>query len=179
MSRDWIVKGLLASGLGLYLGISAGPGFNWLAWGTEASGVAVGVGSPAPAFSVTSVQGNPLELDSLRGKVVVLNFWFIACPPCRVEMPILNDLVDTFEEQAVVFIGFSPDSTEELRAFLEEKDFKYQVIPDSTPIAELYGITGAPTHLIIDRAGNVAYRLNGAIDDQDNQLEPRIKALLE
>lgn len=171
----WIIK----IGLVAYLGIAGGPGFVWLSWGTEAAVGPLGTGSPAPQFSVVSLDGAALDLEALKGKVVVLNFWFIACPPCRIEIPILNDLVDTFHGEDVVFIGFAPDSKDELKVFLETKEFKYQVIADATPIAELYGVTGAPTHLIIDKTGRIAYRLNGAIDDQGTQLEPRIRALLE
>lgn len=135
-------------------------------------------GSPAPQFSVESISGTALDLAQLKGKVVVLNFWFIACPPCRVEMPKLNSLVEQFEGKGVVFIGFSPDSPDELREFLADHTFKYEVIPDSTPIAMEFKVTGAPTHIIIDREGNVSYVLHGAVEDVQADLSSRIEALL-
>src|SRR5262249_20333011 len=50
-----------------------------------------------PAFNVTSLDGQKLDLSALKGKVVVLNFWFIDCPPCQAEMPSLNTLVSEFK----------------------------------------------------------------------------------
>src|ERR687893_223477 len=61
--------------------------------------------SAAPAFSLTSMDGKKFELASLRGKVVVINFWFTGCPPCIEEMPKLNELVEKFKDKDVVFIA--------------------------------------------------------------------------
>ena len=83
----------------------------------------------APAFSVTSLDGEALESRSLRGKVVVLNFWFIGCAPCRVEIPGLNKLVDEFDQRDVEFIAFARDNEAPLRSFLEASPFKYKIIP--------------------------------------------------
>jgi len=136
-------------------------------------------GAPAPEFDVVDLDGNRLNLKGLRGKVVVLNFWFIACPPCRVEIPQLNQLVGSFQGKDVVFIAFAPDSPPELREFLDSHTFRYAVVPDATPIAEKFGIHGAPTHVLIDREGNYAKALFGAVEDLDSELRRPIEALLK
>src|SRR5215213_2223246 len=85
----------------------------------------------APAFNVTSLDGKKFELASLRGKVVVLNFWFTGCPPCLSEIPKLNRLVDEFKEKDVVFIAPTWDNVVALQTFLKDHPFKYEVIPNA------------------------------------------------
>lgn len=138
----------------------------------------VETGSRAPDFAVKSIDGVELRLERLRGKVVVLNFWFIACPPCRIEMPKLNALVEDFKGQDVAFIGFSPDSVSELKEFLAEQDFKYTIVPDSNKVAMDYGVRGAPTHVVIDKEGIVRWVSYGAIADPQSELGKIIKELL-
>jgi thiol-disulfide isomerase/thioredoxin len=64
------------------------------------------VGCEAPEFDVVAVDGKRLKLSALKGKVVVLNFWFIGCAPCIAELPALNKLVDEYKGEDVVFIAF-------------------------------------------------------------------------
>src|SRR4051812_43635177 len=59
----------------------------------------------APAFSLTSLEGERFDLAALRGKVVVLNFWFTGCAPCVAEFGKLNGLVNKFKNKEVVFIA--------------------------------------------------------------------------
>ncbi len=135
-------------------------------------------GAAAPAFTVRGLEGQHLELALMRGKVVVLNFWFIACPPCRVEMPQLNRLVDGFAGKDVVFIAFSSDSSQELRQFLSEAKFKYAIVPNSTKVALKYGIRGAPTHVVIDKEGKVHWIGYGALEDPVGELGKIIQEVL-
>jgi thiol-disulfide isomerase/thioredoxin len=123
----------------------------------QAGGAAEKIGTPETGFDVQSLGGTNLRLADLKGKVVVLNFWFIACPPCRVEIPKLNQLVEEYREAEVVFIAFVPDFEDDLREFPKKTAFEYHIIPNSTPVAESYEVTGAPTHILTDREG-------GAVD---------------
>lgn len=140
--------------------------------------VLVDVGQTAPDFDAVSVTEESVSLSALRGKVVVLNFWFIACPPCRVEMPKLNSLVEEYSGQEVAFISLAPDTKEQLLEFLSEYEFLYEVIPNATPIAELYSVNGAPTHLIIDKEGTVTFRFTGVIEDPGARLALEIDSAL-
>src|SRR5436190_22651200 len=69
----------------------------------------------APAFNMTSVDGEKFELAALRGKVVVLNFWFTGCEPCVAEFTKLNHLVDKFENKGVIFIAPTLDNAATLQ----------------------------------------------------------------
>ncbi len=133
----------------------------------------------APDFSVTDMDGNEYQLSELKGKVVVLNFWFIGCAPCIVEMPGLNELVAHYEGKDVVFIAFALDSQESLDTFLERKSFAYQVIPSARDQAELYGVSAYPTHVIIDKKGNIRSLLTGGSKERHKDLIPQIDNALK
>lgn len=134
---------------------------------------------PAAKFRKTGLDGKVYDLSELRGKVVVLNFWFIGCAPCRVEMPGLNKLAAEFADKDVLFIGFATDGAEPLRKFLAEKRFDYKVIPESGGVAADYGVGSYPTHVIIDQQGRVAARLVGGSVDRHDDLRPLIQRLLD
>jgi thiol-disulfide isomerase/thioredoxin len=102
-----------------------------------------------------------MDLAKLKGKVVVLNFWFINCPPCRQEMPELNQLTRNFSGAEVVFIGIALDDQTQLEQFLKQTPFDYQQIASGSAIAAQYGIKGYPTHAVLDRAGKVVFQTMG------------------
>jgi peroxiredoxin len=133
---------------------------------------------PAPDFEVKTLEGKVLKLSSLKGKAVVLNFWFVGCAPCRVEMPGLNTLTEEFKDEDVVFIAFALDNAEALQEFLKEKEFTYQIIPDGGKIVSLYGVKVFPTHVLINKKGEIEFTLTGGSEDRHEQLRPLIKNLL-
>ncbi len=136
------------------------------------------VGDPAPEFRTRLLDGTEIRLGDLRGRVVVLNFWFIACPPCLLEMPDLNELVDRFAGKPVVFLGLTPDRPEELRSFLEFRQFKYLIAPEATPVAEIYGVRAAPVHVVIDPEGRIHSIQYGVIGDLESEMVRPIEKLL-
>ena len=127
-----------------------------------------GEGKPiAPAFSLTSLEGAKFDLSALRGKVVVLNFWFAGCAPCVAEFGKLNGLVNKFKDKGVVFIAPALDDETILRPFLKKHRFKYHVVPNAgSLIFNTYrdgsGKVAFPTHIVIDREGKIDTRLIGA-----------------
>ncbi len=133
---------------------------------------------PAAAFSVTDLAGNTYSLEELKGKVVVLNFWFIGCAPCRIEIPGLNEMIKHYDKEQVVFIAFALDGKEELKKFLEEIPFDYQIIPEAFAQADAYKVQGYPTHVILDKRGNIRSTLTGGSADRHKQIQPLIDRLL-
>lgn len=135
--------------------------------------------SPAKNFKVTDMDGERLILSDLKGSVVVLNFWFIGCKPCLVEIPELNSLVEKYKEQNIKFIAFAIDPKSSLSSFLEKTEFKYQVIPDARATASDYEIMGYPTHILIDTDGKVAFYQRGYNGALSYILDRRIEELLK
>lgn len=133
---------------------------------------------PAAPFSVTDLAGNTYTLEELKGKVVVLNFWFIGCAPCRIEIPGLNEMVKHYDQEQVVFIAFALDGKEELKQFLAESPFDYQIVPEAFAQADAYKVQGYPTHVILDKRGNVRSTLTGGSAERHKQIQPLIDRLL-
>lgn len=156
-------------------------GFDaWLAEKTEKqSSAAPGDKKPAPGFDVKTLDGEPLRLNELKGKVVVLNFWYIGCVPCQVEMPSLNKLVEEFKLGEVIFIGFALDDESRLREFLIKIPFKYKIVGGSSSIAKQYGASAYPTHIIINKKGLVEFTITGGSPDIQEKLRPLIQGLFK
>lgn len=118
-------------------------------------------GTEPESFSARTMAGKKVELSRLKGKVVVLNFWFVNCPPCRQEIPDLNQLTRDFAGQEVIFLGIARDDQSQLEQFLKETPFDYQQIASGSAIAAQYGIKGYPTHAVLGKDGKVVFQTMG------------------
>ena len=136
---------------------------------------------PAPAFTLPRVDGGGhLSLASLRGKVVVLNFWASDCIPCKEEQGELNRTAAKWAPKGVVFLGIDEV---ELRSFaqkyLRHYDVKYQSVADGDgSIAGKFGVTGTPETFFIDRMGRVVPP-HIVAQAQPGELEAGIRRALE
>jgi peroxiredoxin len=117
--------------------------------------LALMLNKPAPHFTLTDLNGREVNLASLKGKIVVLNFWFIGCAPCITEMPDLNRLSDQYKPSHVVFLAIGIDKASNIQAFLKKHEFKYQILPGAAATANSYNIYSYPTNIIIDTEGMV------------------------
>lgn len=119
-------------------------------------------GSSFAGFSEKDMDGNHFKLSELKGKVVVMNFWFVDCMPCRQEIPELNELVTRYRDRSdVVFIAFALDTKGAIRRFQKDMPFNYHIVPNSLAFAQRYRINSYPTHVVLNREGNVAFHTNG------------------
>jgi len=126
----------------------------------KASEQKVTMGSPAPEFSGTDLNGHTIDLKALKGKTVILNFWFTSCVPCMAEIPELNDLAAKYKnDSSIVFVAITYNSPEQVKAFLKRKDFRFNILTDRSDIIERYGIVGYSTSIVIDQSGNVTFLL--------------------
>ena len=137
------------------------------------------IGMNAPVFSVKDIQGNKKSLNSLKGKIIILNFWFIECKPCVREMPELNNLVKKYKNDNVEFIGFSGNGSMQINSFLKEQDFLYNIVPNSKSVIKDYRISSYPTNIIIDQNAKVVYVTKGLKPTTVNEIEEVIKSLIK
>lgn len=113
---------------------------------------------PAPDFSVTTFDGQPVKLSDLRGKVVMINFWASWCGPCKEEAPALQATWEAYKSRGdVVFLGIAyADNGPRSLDFLKQYGVTYLNAPDlGTRISEAYNIQGVPESFVIDRKGNI------------------------
>jgi peroxiredoxin len=118
-------------------------------------------GKTALEFDVKDMSGNSFSLKKLKGKVIVMNFWFIGCRPCVMEIPDLNALVDKCKGKDVVFLGFALDEKKDLEKFLQKTPFKYSIIPNCKTVSDSYQIFTYPSNLVIDQNLTVVYHTTG------------------
>lgn len=126
---------------------------------------------PAPDFTLTDQFGNSHSLSDYEGKTIFLNFWATWCPPCKAELPEIQQLYENYDregENALIVLGVAgPEiggekTVEEITAFLEENGLTYPVLMDTEgDLFTAYGISAFPTTFMIDREGNVFGYLTG------------------
>jgi cytochrome c biogenesis protein CcmG, thiol:disulfide interchange protein DsbE len=139
------------------------------------------VGRPAPDVTLLDLSNNQVRLSSLRGKIVVLNFWYVACEPCRYEMPIFERLYHADSGRGVVIVGVNiVDDAQTASSFVAQLGIDYPILRDRGQRAVLaYQITKTPTSFVIDRQGVIRAVLPGAITDSaalDAYLSPLLAA---
>jgi peroxiredoxin len=133
---------------------------------------------PAPLFEVKDLKGKTVHLEALKGKVVVLNFWFVECKPCVSEIPELNELVLDFQKDDVVFMALGLNKAEQLKKFLKKTPFNYQIVPDAMEVATQFGVSGFPTSIVIDQNGVIRYISLGVGPENKEKLAAAIRLLI-
>jgi len=119
-------------------------------------------GSKFSHFKTTDIDGNKINTKSLAGKIIVLNFWFINCPPCRMEMPELSKLSDTYRsDSSIVFLAIALDKKYDLEQFLKGGRFGYAIIENGRFITDQYRINSYPTNVIVDQKGKIYFHSSG------------------
>lgn len=113
----------------------------------------------APDFTLHTVDGTPVRLSDLRGKVVLLNFWATWCPPCKAEMPDLNALHEKYgAEHDFTVVGINMEErAADVAAFARARQITFPLLldPEGAVSAGRYAIRSLPTSLIIDREGRI------------------------
>jgi thiol-disulfide isomerase/thioredoxin len=113
-------------------------------------------------FKLTKVDGSTLEMNSLRGKVIVINFWATWCGPCLTELPLFEKTIAKFkDDKDVVFLALTTDEDRELVApYL--KQYKFNIpVSHAEFLDDFFAITSIPTTIILDRKGQVTFRQAG------------------
>ncbi len=121
-------------------------------------------GQSFPSFDLTDLNKNHYTNASTEGKYLILKTWFIGCAACVAEFPELNELVGQFRNREdVLFISLATDSPSALEAFLQRKEFDYQVIPDQKElIVNKLKLQEYPTHIVVDQKGTILKVVNKA-----------------
>ncbi|MFD2822270.1 peroxiredoxin family protein [Lacinutrix iliipiscaria] len=135
-------------------------------------------GEPALDFLATDLIGKSYKLSQLKGKVVVLNFWFTKCGPCVAEMPALNELVDLYKDKDVVFLAITFNKKEIVTQFLKSQSFNYTILANANDITNMYGVQIYPTNIIINKKGEIVLKELGYRTNIKEVLQASINELL-
>jgi len=145
-----------------------------------ATASAVDVGGRAPEIGVNDLNGRPVRIASLRGKVVLVDFWASWCAPCRQEFPVLERLHRTYASQGLAIVGVSVDNdVANVRSFLRRNSASFLIAHDPRKVAAArYGGTAMPSSYIIDRRGIVRHYHAGFRASDAATIEREVQALL-
>ena len=129
-------------------------------------------GSPAPSFEAASLDGGDVALTDFReDRVVLLNIWATWCPPCREEMPDLQQLHEEYQDDGLQVVGVSIDgrgSDEGVRHFLEEHGVEFMILRDpSDEVSRAFGARGVPATYLVDREGTIQWHHMGPVTADD------------
>ena len=145
-----------------------------LAWTQRDRFIPVGIGTSVPAYSAATLDGQPVSLASLHGKVVLLNVWATWCAPCRVEMPALQRLHEQLRAEGLEVVAVSVDTPPgmlsptgqfggDVKAYVDAMELSFTVLHDpARSIEELFLVQGLPTTFIIDKQGRIQQKVIGA-----------------
>lgn len=134
--------------------------------------------SQAPEINIVSLDNQQLSLASLKGKVVLLNFWATWCPPCREEIPSMMKL-NTFmvgKPFQMVCVSVDEGGKDAVETYFKNSGFSLPAYTDpSGRVAKIYGITGVPETFVIDKNGIIVKKVIGGLDWNS----PEVIAFLE
>ncbi len=139
-----------------------------------------GKGSPAPDFTLKKIHGGELQLSSLRGKAVILDFWDTWCPPCRKALPHLQELSETYSgDLVVVGVAMGREGEAKVRSYTKAHGLTFEMVlfnNDMNLIKNYGGIQSIPTTFLIDEKGVVREKWVGAFGKAE--YERAVKAVL-
>ncbi len=134
---------------------------------------------PLKEFKLSDLAQKKWNSKELKGKVVVINFWFTTCKPCILEMPHLNKLVEDNKMNPVVFLAPAPENETQITKFLKRYSFDYTILPASLSYITALNVENFPTHLVVDKKGIIRKVFIGYADDIKEKLQTDIDKLIK
>ncbi|HPD60661.1 MAG TPA: TlpA disulfide reductase family protein [Thermodesulfobacteriota bacterium] len=153
--------------------------FVGFGWGAESESL-----KPAPNLKLTDINGHTFKLSDYRGKVVIINFWAVWCPPCQVEIPHLVSLYDKYKSKGLVILGIAISSGNEkkIKEKAKEWNINYPVIngDDCSSVRENFQeVRSIPNSYIVNQEGRFFKNYVGFSTTTPIEIEKDIKTLLK
>lgn len=127
------------------------------------------VGNRAPEFTLQTSDGQLVNLSDYRGQTVLLNFWASWCPPCKIEMPYMQDFYEEYKDKNTVVLAVNmthlEKNSDDVEAFLNEVGVTFPTVYDHKgQVTDEYQIIAYPTTYVLNSQGIITDRFQGAID---------------
>lgn len=158
----------------------------WIAYSADTSETSNGFspqeGFNAPDFTLKTPTGEPYTLSELQGKAVIINLWATWCPPCRAEMPAMQELYEEYKDQGLVILAINmayQDAPLDIVPFVNQHGLTFPILLDETgTVANLYQLRSLPSTFFINRAGIINEVVIGG-PMSEALLRTRIEKILE
>ena len=136
--------------------------------------------SPAPDFTLKTLDGREVVLSKLKGKVILLDFWATWCGPCRESIPHLVHLSKTYQKDGLEVIGMNVDrgDVDTVKRFVNLMDIPYSIISTPEDVSRNFGITGLPTTIFIDKQGKIREKVAGYSSEIAKQMTGKVVDLI-
>lgn len=138
-------------------------------------------GTPAPEWSLPTLTGDTVRLADLRGKVVLLDFFYKSCAPCCAALPFLQSIHEKYKDRGVVLLGIDPYDDpvkDEMADFLAKRGITYTVLFSDRQLPDAYHIAAYPTLFFIDRDGKIAKVQSGYHPTLETAIEEQLQKML-
>lgn len=128
-------------------------------------------------WELNDFEGNTINFNSSKNKVVLINFWATWCPPCIAEMPSLHDLLDDYKD-SIDFYFVSNEKVEVLNEFLIKNNYSFKIHIPKTKYPEVFDVSSIPRTFLIDKKGSIVIDKTGAANWNSEKVRNQIDALL-
>jgi len=142
--------------------------------------IAADATGPAAEFNLQSRVGEAVSLSSLKGQVVLINFWATWCGPCRKEMPLLEQIQKKYAPLGFTMLGVNvEEDTRLMEAFLKDVPVTFPILLDpANGVSKLYNVSAMPSTVIVDRKGNVRFIHQGYQTGDESKYQDMIRQLI-
>lgn len=136
---------------------------------------------PAPDFSLRDTDNKVRKLSDYRGHVVAVNFWATWCPPCRKELPSMQETYKALKKTGFRIIGVNVgENWDTVASFLANLSLTYPIVLDTDSSAmEKWNIIGLPTTFIVDKKGRIIYKIAGGRNWNDPAFRKKLKKIIK
>lgn len=126
-------------------------------------------------IEMTIIDNEPMSLNSLKGKLVILDFWASWCGPCRNSIPFYNEMHEKYADDGLIIIGINVNENEAtIRKAIEDLNIKYYMAMPENKLNAHFQVQGIPSMYMFDRDGNQIDNFVGYGPETDNQIESLI-----
>ncbi len=118
------------------------------------------------SFTLADLDGRPVKLAAWHGRPLIVDFWATWCPPCRKEIPELNEIYQKYRSRGLMVLGVSVDKVQgdgvkSVRPFAQEFKISYPILMADNEVVDALDLDNIPTTLFFDRKGKLVARLEG------------------